>query len=103
MLAGSLMRYDLRLFGRLDDGRECQADISIYVKEDQELFKLANEAAGDAPWLLKEKGWPDVPDNANITIERVEHLNKPKEEPIPGSFPALMKKLGVGEFMFPNS
>jgi len=88
------MRYDLRLFGRLDDGRECQADISFYPQEDKDdLFALADKAAQDAVWLLKEKGWPDVPDGANISIESVEHLNKPMEPEVVGSFPAFLKKI----------
>jgi hypothetical protein len=103
------MRLDLRLHGRLEDGRKCSADMSVYVKDESEKQKAVEEASKTAAWLVNEPGWPDVPNDAKITVEHVENLAEKlqPQEPLPGSFPAFLKKLGIplgaGELIFPMS
>ncbi len=91
------MRLDLRLHGKLDDGRKCSADVSVYVTDPSERFKAVDEAAKIAPWFVKEKGLPDVPEGANITLEEIENL-KPAEttqEEMPGSLQDFLKNMGL--------
>jgi len=68
------MRLDLRLHGRTADGRECRADVSIYVKSKRELHKEADKAARTAAWMTAEAPYEPIPQGSTITIEHVERI-----------------------------
>lgn len=109
------MRLDMRLHGHLEDGRECSADMAIYLPEDthEKREQAILEAVKFAPWLLKESGWPDIPEGATVIIDRAEDLNanrKQKQVKMhakmiapgvmvgggpPGSLGAFLEKIGA--------
>lgn len=109
------MRLDLRFHGHLDDGRQCSATMSVYVQDEKDQEKIIKEAATTAPWLIHEPGWPDIPEDATVNIDRVENLNEQRARSHakmiapgvfagsgpPGPLAAFLKKMGVGELMFP--
>jgi hypothetical protein len=68
------VRLDLRLHGRTADGRECRADVSIYVKSKSELHKEADKAAKTAAWMTAEAPYEPIPQGSTITIEHVERI-----------------------------
>lgn len=109
------MKLDIRLHGHLEDGRKCTADMAFYLPEDtqQKREEAIKEQSEFAPWLLNEPGWPDIPENATVTIDRAEDLNEKRRnthgkihaEMIapgimvgggpPGSLAALLEKMGL--------
>ena len=68
------MRLDLCLHGRTADGRECRAEVSVYVKSKRELFQEADKAAKTAAWVTAEAPYDPIPEGSTITIEHVERI-----------------------------
>lgn len=103
------MRLDMRLHGHLEDGRECSADMAFYLPEvtREKKEQAILEAVKFAPWLLKEPGWPDIPEGATVIIDRAEDLNARKQKVKmhapklmvgggpPGSLEAFLEKIGA--------
>src|SRR5438552_3628002 len=70
------MRFNLRLHGRTADGRECLADIPAYAVSSQELQREAQKAAESAAWYFADDGKSAPPEGSQITVERVEELER---------------------------
>jgi hypothetical protein len=70
------MRFDLRLHGRLADGRRCIAEVSVYANGAEDLNREAHEAATNAAWHFDDDAATWVADNSSIVVEHVTLLNK---------------------------
>jgi hypothetical protein len=69
------MRFDLRLLGRTDSGKECYMVTTVYASSGQQIEEEAAKAAAQGPWYYK--GTDEVvPLIERITVENGEHLNK---------------------------
>jgi hypothetical protein len=70
------MRFDLRLHGRLADGRRCIADVSVYANGAEDLKREAYEAAANAAWHFDDDAPTWVADNSSIVVEHVTLLTE---------------------------
>jgi hypothetical protein len=68
------MRFDLRLHGCTAEGKPCQADVSVYANNNDQLQREAEGAAERAAWRGLERADDWIPEGATIRIEGVELL-----------------------------
>lgn len=76
------MRMDLRLRGKTSSGRACLMDLTVYASSQKKFTKAVKERSREGPWFYD--GTADlVPETEKITVEHVEHLNKPRDRKQP--------------------
>ena len=67
------MRFDLRLLGKTEAGRECVLEMTVYAQGQHELLEKAQQQSTEGPWYYRGTNEP-VPTTEKISVERVEHL-----------------------------
>jgi hypothetical protein len=67
------MRFNLRLFGKTIEGRECILDASVYARGLKDLEDQTHKLASEGPWYFKGTS-TTVPEQQTITVEHVEQL-----------------------------
>jgi hypothetical protein len=67
------MRFDLRLHGRTESGRECVMELTVHAQSQSELVENAKKQSAAGPWYYCGTSEP-VPTTEKITVEHVEQV-----------------------------
>jgi len=67
------MRFDIRLLGKTDAGRDCVMEVTVYAQGQKELMERVQQLSTEGPWYYRPAN-EAVPTTEKITVEGVENL-----------------------------
>lgn len=71
------MRFDLRLLGKTDAGRDCVMELTVYARGQEELLERVQQVSTEGPWYYRGDS-EAVPTSEKITVEGIENLTEKK-------------------------
>lgn len=90
------MRHDLHLYGQTSQGEKCEAEVSIWADDDAGYQRELDWWKPRAAWFLKKPGYPDVPPDVKVVVERVERIEISEQQFQPMPLPPGLAELFNG-------